>query len=156
MIMNAPVQQGLPNLPTEQEIALAKEGSRELSMVMTTPEETQEISVCLGHSEQKVHLPASAIQLLMDVLVNISQGNAVQIVPVLAELTTQQAADILLVSRPYLVKLLNEGKIEHRKVGSHRRIRYNDLLKFKALEERARKSVLDELAAEAQVLDMGY
>ena len=77
--MNAPVQQGLPNLPTEQEIALAKEGSRELSMVMTTPEETQEITVCMGHSEQRVHLPASAVQMLMDILVNISQGNAVQV-----------------------------------------------------------------------------
>jgi len=154
--MNAQVQQGLPNLPTAHEIALAKEGSRELSMVMSTPEDVQEISVCIGLSEQKVHLPASAIQLLLDVLVNISQGNAVQIVPVLAELTTQQAADILLVSRPYLVKLLDEGKIEHRKVGSHRRIRYNDLLKFKTHEEKARKSVMDELAAEAQALDMGY
>lgn len=154
--MNAPVQQGLPNLPTEQEIALAKEGSRELSMVMTTPEETQEITVCMGHSEQRVHLPASAVQMLMDILVNISQGNAVQVVPVHAELTTQQAADILMVSRPYLVKLLDEKKIEHRKVGSHRRIRYNDLLKFKDQEERARKAVLDELAADAQELDMGY
>ncbi len=154
--MNAPVQQGLPNLPTEQEIALAKEGSRELSMVMTTPEETQEITVCMGHSEQRVHLPASAIQMLMDILVNISQGNAVQVVPVHAELTTQQAADILMVSRPYLVKLLDEKKIEHRKVGSHRRIRYNDLLKFKEQEERARNAVLDQLAAEAQELDMGY
>lgn len=154
--MNTPVQQGLPNLPTEQEMALAKEGSRELSMVMTTPEETQEITVCMGHSEQRVHLPASAIQMLMDILVNISQGNAVQVVPVHAELTTQQAADILMVSRPYLVKLLDEKKIEHRKVGSHRRIRYNDLLKFKDQEERARKAVLDELTAEAQELDMGY
>jgi excisionase family DNA binding protein len=154
--MNAPVQQGLPNLPTEQEIALAKEGSRELSMVMTTPEETQEITVCMGHSEQRVHLPASAVQMLMDILVNISQGNAVQVVPVHAELTTQQAADILMVSRPYLVKLLDEQKIEHRKVGSHRRIRYNDLLKFKEQEERARKAVLDQLTAEAQELDMGY
>jgi len=154
--MNAPVQQGLPKLPTEQEIALAKEGSRELSMVMTTPEKTQEITVCMGHSEQRVHLPASAIQMLMDILVNISQGNAVQVVPVHAELTTQQAADILMVSRPYLVKLLDEQKIEHRKVGSHRRIRYNDLLKFKEQEERARKAVLDQLTAEAQELDMGY
>jgi len=155
--MNAPVQQqGLPNLPTEQDIALAKEGSRELSMVMNTPEETQEITVCLGHVEQKVHLPSSAIQMLMDILVNISQGNAVQIVPVHAELTTQEAADMLMVSRPYLVKLLDDGKIEHRKVGSHRRIRYNDLLSFKQQEERARKAALDELAAEAQELNMGY
>ena len=154
--MNAPAQQGLPHLPTEKEVALAKEGSRELSMVMTTPDETQEITVCMGHSEQRVHLPASAVQMLMDILVNISQGNAVQVVPVHTELTTQQAADILMVSRPYLVKLLDEKKIEHRKVGSHRRIRYNDLLKFKEQEERARKAVLDELAAEAQELDMGY
>lgn len=154
--MNAPAQQGLPQLPTEKEVALAKEGSRELSMVMTTPDETQEITICMGHSEQRVHLPASAVQMLMDILVNISQGNAVQVVPVHAELTTQQAADILMVSRPYLVKLLDEKKIEHRKVGSHRRIRYNDLLKFKEQEERARKAVLDELAAEAQELDMGY
>ena len=154
--MNAPEQQGLPQLPTEKEVALAKEGSRELSMVMNTPDETQEITICMGHSEQRVHLPASAVQMLMDILVNISQGNAVQVVPVHAELTTQQAADILMVSRPYLVKLLDEKKIEHRKVGSHRRIRYNDLLKFKEQEERARKAVLDELAAEAQELDMGY
>lgn len=154
--MNAPAQQGLPQLPTEKEVALAKEGSRELSMVMNTPDETQEITICMGHSEQRVHLPASAVQMLMDILVNISQGNAVQVVPVHAELTTQQAADILMVSRPYLVKLLDEKKIEHRKVGSHRRIRYNDLLTFKEQEERARKAVLDELAAEAQELDMGY
>lgn len=154
--MNAPAQQGLPQLPTEKEVALAKEGSRELSMVMNTPDETQEITICMGHSEQRVHLPASAVQMLMDILVNISQGNAVQVVPVHAELTTQQAADILMVSRPYLVKLLDEKKIEHRKVGSHRRIRYNDLLKFKEQEERARKAVLDELVAEAQELDMGY
>lgn len=154
--MNAATQQGLPHLPTEQEVALAKEGSRELSMVMTTREEVQEITVRSGDNEQVVRLPASAVQMLMEVLVNISQGNAVQIVPVHAELTTQQAADFLMVSRPHLVKLLDEGKIEHRKVGSHRRIRYDDLLKFKEQEGRARKAVLDELAAEAQELNMGY
>lgn len=150
--MNAPTQQGLPHLPTAQEVALAKEGSRELSMFMTTPEECQEITVCLGHAEQKVHLPASAVQMLMDILVNISQGNAVQVVPVHAELTTQQAADMLMVSRPYLVKLLDEGKIKHRKVGKHRRIRYDDLLQFKEREEASRRAVLDELAQETQTL----
>lgn len=154
--MNAPAQQGLPHLPTEQEVALAKEGSRELSMVMTTKEEVQEITVRSGDNEQVVRLPASAVQMLMEILVNISQGNAVQVVPVHAELTTQQAADFLMVSRPYLVKLLDEGQIQHRKVGSHRRIRYDDLLQFKEREGRARKAALDELAAEAQELDMGY
>lgn len=154
--MNAATQQGLPHLPTEQEVALAKEGSRELSMVMTTREDVQEITVRHGDNEQVVRLPSSAVQMLMEILVNISQGNAVQVVPVHAELTTQQAADFLMVSRPHLVKLLDEGKIQHRKVGSHRRIRYEDLLRFKEQEERARKAVLDKLVADAQELDMGY
>lgn len=154
--MNATVQQGHPNLPTEQEIALAKEGSRELSMVMTTREVVQEITINSDHGQQVVRLPASAVQMLMEILVNLSQGNAVQIVPVHAELTTQEAADFLMVSRPHLIKMLDENKIEHRKVGSHRRIRYSDLLRFKETEERARKAALDELAAQAQELDMGY
>jgi excisionase family DNA binding protein len=154
--MNASVQQGLPNLPTPAEVDLAKAGSRELSMVLTTREEVQEITIKSDEGEQVVHLPSSAVQMLMEILVNISQGNAVQVVPVHAELTTQQAADFLLVSRPYLVKLLDEQKIEHRKVGSHRRIRYEDLLKFKKQEERARKANLDELSELAQELDMGY
>ncbi len=123
-------------------------------MIMRTPEETQELTISIVESGQKVHLPTSAVQMLMDILVNISQGNAVQIVPVHAELTTQKAADILMVSRPYLVKLLDEGKIQFRKVGSHRRIRYCDLLRFKEAEERARHAVLDELAMETQDFHM--
>lgn len=154
--MSTPLLQGLPHLPTEREVALAKEGSRELSMIMSTPEEVQKITVCIGHTEKALHLPSSAVQLLMDILVNISQGNAVQVLPVHAEVTTQEAADILMVSRPYLVKLLDEGKLDHRKVGTHRRIRYNDLLRFKEQEELARKAALDELAADAQEHEMGY
>ncbi|RTL53454.1 MAG: helix-turn-helix domain-containing protein [Rhodocyclaceae bacterium] len=155
--MNAPMQQGLPHLPTEQEVALAKEGSRELSMVMTTKEDVQEISIRSEEGElQVVRLPKSAVQLLMDVLVNISMGNAVQVVPVHAEMTTQEAADLLMVSRPYLIKMLDEQKIEFRKVGTHRRIKYCDVLKFKESQETMRNAALDELATEAQELEMGY
>lgn len=154
--MNAPVKNGLPHLPTDQEIALAKEGSRELSMVIETKEEVQEITVRHGESEQIVRLPSAAVQLLMDILVNIGQGNAVQVVPVHAELTTQEAADLLMVSRPYLIKLLDEGKISYRKVGTHRRVQYGALLAFKEQEAAARKASLDELAEQAQELEMGY
>lgn len=154
--MNAPVKNGLPHLPTDQEIALAKEGSRELSMVMETREGVQEITVKHGENEQTVRLPSSAFQLLMDILVNIGQGNAVQVVPVHAELTTQEAADLLMVSRPYLIKLLDEGKIAYRKVGTHRRVQYGALLAFKEQEAQARKASLDALAAESQELNMGY
>lgn len=154
--MNAPVHNGLPHLPTEQEVALAKEVSRELSCLMATKDETQEITVRRGDNEQVVRLPTSAVQLLMDILVNISMGNAVQVVPVHAEMTTQEAAELLMVSRPYLIKLLDEGKIEHRKVGSHRRVKYCDVLRYKEAQESSRKSALDELAREAQEMGMGY
>jgi len=93
---------------------------------------------------------------LRDLLVEMAQGNAVTIVPTHAELTTQEAANILNVSRPHLVKLLEEGAIPFSKTGTHRRIRYQDLMAFSKQRTQESKAALDELALQAQEHEMGY
>lgn len=88
--------------------------------------------------------------LLMDILGELASGNAVQIVPVQAELTTQEAANILNVSRPHMVKLLEEGQLPFRKTGRHRRVLFADLMNYKNKREHESLDAMQALADQAQ------
>jgi excisionase family DNA binding protein len=86
----------------------------------------------------------------------MAEGHAITVVPIPGELTTQQAAELLNVSRPFLIRLIEERRIPHRKVGTHRRIRVDDLVEYQRRIDSDRLKVLEELTAEAQRLRMGY
>jgi excisionase family DNA binding protein len=149
----------MPTVPTEEEAILARSSSQRLTTYLQdrSPQRTIRIMKDSGLGEEEaITIPASAFDLLIEVLTQMAQGNAVMIVPLHAELTTQEAADILNVSRPYFVELLEAGKIPFRKVGTRRRVLYEDVLNYKKGIDSQRMKVLEELAAQAQELNMGY
>lgn len=100
----------------------------------------------IGPDEEVIEIPETVFQILARVSEVLARGDAVTIVPVGQELTTQQAANILNVSRQYLVRLLDDGKIPYTKTGKHRRLRMADVLTFKRQRDREREQALTELA----------
>lgn len=144
-------------LPDAKEMAAAVESSRQLAAFLSTKLETQRIEL-VGETQHReiVELPTFALRLLGEILSELALGNAVRVVPIHAELTTQEGADILNVSRPHLIKLLDEGALPHTKTGRHRRIKFADLMAYKEQRDDASRAAMDELAAQAQALGMGY
>lgn len=114
------------------------------------------VSLSANDCDTSFQIPVPALGLLIDILAQIAEGNAGVIPPVHGELTTQQAADMLNVSRPFLIKLLDERKIPHRRVGNRRRVLLADLLDYKRVDDVNRRAVADELTSEAQLLRLGY
>src|SRR5438034_11524684 len=141
-----------PSLPSEAEAAVAKETSRILARRLRE-EEPLRLRISDDPSpEGTFNLPASALRLLVRILEEMAKGNAVTLIPVHAELTTQEAADMLNISRPSLIQLLEEGRIDFRKVGTHRRVRFEALLAYKRKADADRRAALAELAAYDQEL----
>lgn len=145
-----------PVVPTAQEAAIAREASRMLASHVDRLDALRFEIAENKKASQKLLLPASAVRLLLDLLTEMAAGNAVTLIPVHAQLTTQQAADFLNVSRPFLVNLLEQRKIPFIKVGTHRRILFEDLVRYKKAVDRERRKVLDQLVAESEKLNMGY
>ena len=106
--------------------------------------------------ELSVRVPAQALRLFSEVLSLLADGSGVVVLQNDAELTTQQAAEMLGVSRPFLVKLIEEGELPARVVGTHRRVLTADLLAYKKLDDVARRQARDELAARSQALGLDY
>ncbi len=119
-------------------------------LVGVIDENAEQTNIQLGLENGEVATVAlthGIAQTFLDVLRLISSGRGFQIIPYSAELTTQQAADFLNVSRPHLIGLLEQNKIPFGLVGTHRRIRADDLFEHKAKREAARTRALDEIAA---------
>lgn len=145
----------IAHLPTPQEAEEAKITSRALSKYAHNDRLHLKIANQNNDPDDLI-LPGYAINLLLDILTEMSKGNAITVMPIHAELTTQETAELLNVSRPHLVELLEQGKIPFRKVGTHRRVLAKDVFDYKQRIDADRLEALDELTAQAQELGMGY
>lgn len=103
-----------------------------------------------------LRLPSTVLHLLADMLDALAEGKSVTIMPKDLDITTQQAALFLNVSRPYLIRLLEDGKIAYHKVGTHRRIRFEDVVQYKEARQKRSREALQQLVDQAQELGLGY
>ena len=144
--------------PTAADVLLALESSRRLTKFLAAkPNKSLRLRIeSENEPEESISIPVTAFRLLNSILTEMAKGNAVTLIPVHAELTTQQAAQILNVSRPFLIEQLEKGVIPYRKVGTHRRVMYKDLMEYKQTMDRNRLHTLDELSAIDQELGLGY
>ncbi|NYF30662.1 helix-turn-helix domain-containing protein [Sphingopyxis sp. JAI108] len=137
--------------PTDTEVRQASEAARALAKALTP--KGLPFSVQRNGSRTEVDLSPALGQLVLDVLTHVARGEMVTFVPYGAELTTKEAADLLNVSRPFLVSMLSDGKIPFHKVGSHRRVRASDVLAFRAQRDAERSGALADLQRLGQEFD---
>ena len=112
---------------------------------------TNQAEIEIEETNEKITIPINALKLLGEILKAMGQGKLISIVPIATELTTQAAAEMLGCSRPHLVKLLEDGKIAFTKVGKHRRIQYDDILKFRSqMKKQQKQNIIDIMNADEE------
>lgn len=141
-------------IPTNDEVDLAKASRALLTRLLQDLPDDDPISIQIG--DQALMVPRLSIELLRGILAGMSAGKSIGIVPVSMELITQQAVDFLNVSRPYLIDLLEQKELDYTMVGTHRRVRFDDLLAYKEQMVANSKATMDELMKLSQDLGIGY
>ena len=144
-------------IPDPHDSDLARKASEEIAAVL--PDDSDAVLQLFMKKDGKeiaFTLPNSALRLFLRVLSQMAEGNAVTLVPIHAELSTQEAANLLNVSLPFFVRLLEKGELPFHKVGRHRRVKFRDLLEFKRKFEENSLKAREELTDQAQDLDLGY
>jgi excisionase family DNA binding protein len=147
-------------LENKEEVELAKAAQR---CIVSALDHSRAVNIAiLEEGVERIEdspvlkLPPHVLRLFADMLGTLAQGHAVAIMPKEMDVSTQEAAMFLNVSRPYLVRMLDEGKIPYHKVGTHRRIRFEDVVAYKEQRKKASHDALQALVDQAQELDLGY
>lgn len=142
--------------PTDQDTEIARASSEALAPLLQEHGTSDaHIRICTeGKQGAEITLPYAALRILFSALQEMAKGHTVTLIPVDTELTTNQAAELMRISRPSLIKMLDEKKLPYRKVGAHRRVRYDDVLFYLETERARRKKVMEELVAETERLGL--
>jgi excisionase family DNA binding protein len=130
--------------PSKTEQRIAEKSHEALSQILERVHSTM-TEIEIEETKEKLQIPSRALELLNEILRAMSQGKPISIVPVATEVTTQKAAEILGCSRPHLVKLLENGELDFIKVGSHRRIKFEDVVSYKQKMKAEQKRLLIEM-----------
>lgn len=139
----------------EEKAILPEESEKStISKIGGVLKESKYAKLVSADGKEEIILPQTVFQVLRQIVHLMMQGRAIFIVPADKEVSTQEAADVLNVSRPFLIKLLEEGKIPFINVGSHRRIRFNDLMDFKKRRDAKREEALEKIARLSQELGL--
>ena len=133
-------------VPEAGDVELARDALRLVDEVLTESTSDAPVTLTVAGAAEDVVVPKAVVGLLSRILANLADGEGVALVPVDRELSTQKAADMLNVSRPFLIGLLDEGKIDFRMVGTHRRVKTASLLRYLSHDETERRSAADELS----------